>query len=118
MKKVKCTCSCQDKPEGDFLKDCHGCSCDLYQARHELIYPELTGNQIRGKKKHPVEYPDKCPACGAEKVSEKEFIIGTDRFPTRIYGCGGKYETKPQIQNHTDYFWGSCGKLKDIEVEW
>ena len=118
MVRVECTCDCAGRADDDFKKDIHGGDCEYYQARTKLEYPELAGNKIRGNVKPPVVYPDECPACGAETVDDHGFSVGTDSFPTREYACGGKYEPKPQIQNHTDYFWGSCGKRKDLKVRW
>jgi hypothetical protein len=75
-------------------------------------------------------FPAACPCCGAEKL----FDSGSDTEPTRTgrprqrkgrpvfvpsyarraaYACGGVYELKSQIQNHTDKWWGRCPVTKD-----
>lgn len=73
-----------------------------------LIYPEIT---------QPVEvrtlpdFPLRCPICGSPKtLSEKE--MGYRVGPR--YWCGGQYTMKPQIQNHTDKWWGAC-KLHEVD---
>jgi len=84
------------------------------------IYPEVIGDYSRGWKVDPPEFPDACPACGAERNDDPETPVPHpyDRGETvRIgnggrwatYACGGYYKRKPQIQNHTDYWWGKCG---------
>jgi hypothetical protein len=53
----------------------------------------------------PVTFPEACPACGAAKSSE----TGNGGWNAKAsYACGGSYSSKPQIQNHTDKWWGSC----------
>ena len=49
------------------------------------------------------EYPDSCPCCGAGIVKDER-----DQDHGPVYGCGGQYTSKPQIQNHTDKWWGVC----------
>lgn len=67
------------------------------------IYPELIGYRSRNREVPPPEYPDTCPSCGAGTVNaQAEYLHGP------LYRCGGQYVIKPQIQNHTDYFWGTC----------
>jgi hypothetical protein len=50
------------------------------------------------------EFPETCPDCGAGiKTTE------TDRYMAGpVYECEGQYTLKPQIQNHTNKWWGSC----------
>lgn len=57
----------------------------------------------------PVTFPDTCPACGAAKSAE----TGNGGWNAKAaYACGGSYESKPQIQNHTDKWWGSCPAMR------
>jgi len=44
-------------------------------------------------------------------TSEKE-----QSFDGPVYGCGGQYRQKPQIQCHTNKWWGHCPteKLKEV----
>ena len=50
------------------------------------------------------EFPKACPVCGACVVeTSTEWCRETAR-----YACGGAYTSKPQIQNHTLKWWGSC----------
>ena len=57
----------------------------------------------------PVVFPDACPACGATKTSDTS---GRSSWPEARYACGGSYTNKPQIQNHTDKWWGHCPVTK------
>lgn len=70
------------------------------------IYPELS--QTRGIRiAPPLEFPPVCPVCQAAKVTD----TGADAWAhkrTAAYACGGAYTHKPQIQNHTDKWWGKC----------
>ena len=103
---VMCTC----KNPGRISPDIHEADCEYAKALRSKCYPELIGNKSRGSEIPPVDLPNICPVCGAE-VSIKE----DGEFAKRIYACGGTYEMKPQIQNHTDYFWGTCGDFDRIE---
>ena len=49
------------------------------------------------------DFPGVCPCCQAGVREYGEF-----HWSAPVYGCGGQYRQKPQIQNHTDKFWGSC----------
>ena len=91
----QCNCGA-DKVEG-FLNGVHEGACNS----RKRIYPEIVGFQSRGVKIDPPKFPAKCPAC-------KALAVTTTATSCR-YACGGKYEQKSQIQNHTDYFWGACG---------
>lgn len=57
-------------------------------------------------------FPDKCPCCGANIEEE------SDGFNGHLYSCGGQYRMKPQIQNHTDKYWGYCpeNKMKQLKA--
>ncbi len=67
------------------------------------IYPEIHLSRPTG---HVMpQFPGTCPACGAKVALEAKDYYGG---PT--YACGGGYSFKPQIQNHTDKWWGSCKK--------
>lgn len=88
----ECNCDCQ-QVEG-FLKGVHKAHCDSLRA----IYPEVWTNRYGDDQ--PV-FPDCCPACGAVKNGEVPGV-------SVEYACGGGYRPKPQIQNHTNYWWGRC----------
>lgn len=74
-----------------------------------FIYPEL--NQAVGNGKP--NYPKTCPICGAGIA-----VYYADEYNGPTYECGGQYQTKPQIQNHTDKWWGQCPATcqKKLEV--
>ena len=68
----------------------------------QCIYTEISQDSAYVKDRIS-KFPNTCPLCGAKTIKE-----GTDYFNGPIYGCGGQYTFKPQIQNHTDKWWGSC----------
>lgn len=68
-------------------------------------YPELQGYRIRGQPAPLVEFPGMCPCCGSQLVEE----IHDGWTDCATYACGGRYGPKPQIQDHTLVWWGSCG---------
>jgi hypothetical protein len=63
--------------------------------------PDSSGS-MRSKPSKPLTFPDVCPVCNAAATTDGD-------YRGRKYACGGKYETKPQIQNHTEVWWGRCG---------
>lgn len=65
------------------------------------ILPEISQSRYPVREEAPV-FPDNCPACGAGVSSRGNF------FRPVTYSCGAAYTEKPQIQNHTDKWWGSC----------
>jgi hypothetical protein len=67
---------------------------------YTYIYPEIYKRNELGQEP---EYPKACPACGA-KTKSPEF----DHYDGPVYECGGQYTFKPQIQNHTNKWWGTC----------
>lgn len=77
-------------------------------------YPEITqglGNYTGGgawvpKQATPTP-PATCPACGASSIE----VDATVYQQLARYSCGGAYNYKSQIQNHTDKWWGHCGKI-------
>lgn len=75
--------------------------------RDDEIYEEIW---VDVKSTTPVTFPNRCPICKAPITLRKS--EGT-RWETVIYLCGGAYISKPQIQNHTDKWWGSCGAKKE-----
>ena len=79
----------------------------LRTVDYSKIYPELVGYKCRGSVVPPPQFPDACPKCGAPKTAEDRLAL-VERC---TYACGGGYSPKPQIQNHTDYWWGKCGKV-------
>jgi hypothetical protein len=75
--------------------------------RYAHIYPEIAIGRVE-RARFPLEFPATCPACGARKTSEEKHLLRSFAH----YACGGKYEDKPQIQNHTDKWWGSCPRVR------
>ena len=70
------------------------------------IYPELW--QARRPEQGPTPvFPEACPACSAPAVEH-----GKLHYHPVTYACGGGYDEKPQIQNHTDKWWGYCPVTK------
>jgi hypothetical protein len=57
------------------------------------------------------EFPETCPKCGAPVKWE------SDGFHGPTYECLGKYRSKPQIQNHTNKWWGHCPKTAQMILE-
>ena len=79
------------------------------------IYPEISRPKGWTELKRPT-FPDQCPICGAAKAADNMGVI--------LYQCGGSYLAKPQIQNHTDKWWGRCesdkineGRLRKKELD-
>jgi len=73
---------------------------------NENIYPEVTtpATPLPSADNTLPEFPKSCPVCGACVVeSSTEWCREMAR-----YACGGEYTSKPQIQNHTNKWWGSC----------
>jgi len=64
------------------------------------IYGEL---HIAIGRSNDIAFPDTCPVCGA---GIKEVPADDMNGPT--YNCGGQYRVKPQIQCHTQKWWGTC----------
>ena len=50
------------------------------------------------------DYPETCPCCGANGNEVED-----SWYHKFVYECGGEWEWKSQIQNHTDKVWGTCG---------
>jgi hypothetical protein len=76
---------------------------------YSYIYPEI------GQSRYPVlettpTFPDTCPVCGAAAT------VRGNRYHPVSYACGGSYDDKPQIQNHTDKWWGVC-PIRRAEIE-
>lgn len=76
----------------------------------EKILPEIR-RPIRNRETNvvlnpipPAKFPDRCPGCGAAMSIQRDNEYGVG------YACGGSYKPKDQIQNHTDVWWGQCGK--------
>ena len=74
------------------------------------LYDQLVGYRLRGSPMPPPPLPPHCPRCGGRlrfPISNAE-----RRLDRAVYQCGGEYAFKDQIQNHTDYWWGSCPRAK------
>ena len=80
-----------------------------------------TGASSYGEKHHRKPYPAElpsfgaaCPVCLSKRVEHDEYVEGGMGTRTGIaakYTCGGAWMEKPQIQTHTDKWWGHCGYL-------
>lgn len=68
------------------------------------IYEEVT---TPCDSKTKPKFPERCPVCSASTV-DLDRTPGTGHIR---YACGGDYTPKPQIQNHTDKWWGVCGRV-------
>jgi len=77
------------------------------QIQGERVYEELIGYRNRNVTVGAPDFPKTCPTCSAPFT---RISTGNVYDAGAWYSCGGKYERKSQIQNHTDYFWGECGK--------
>jgi len=66
----------------------------------DTIYPQI---EISAKANRDPKFPPACPVCGA--VADGRNVNWSFE-----YSCGGSYEPKPQIQNHTRVWWGRCQK--------
>ncbi len=98
-----------------------------HQPSNRPVYPELTGYRSRDREVPPPVFPDACSTCGASRTDDPNVTYESNslfakrdgmpkvgRHPNgwwASYACGGSYTPKPQIQNHTEYFWGSCGAV-------
>jgi hypothetical protein len=69
--------------------------------RYQHILPEI--EQAVGDHR-VIPFPIACPACGAGIVS----AVDDGSLSSASYACGAAYKSKPQIQNHTDKWWGTC----------
>ena len=68
-----------------------------------VIYPEIA---VANDGVEDPEFPQKCPVCDADVDVE---LHSKHSFERKIvYECGGTYSLKPQIQNHTNKYWGNC----------
>lgn len=74
-------------------------------------YPEVQMS-VDSAREHATMFPTKCPACGAQCVSVKRIARVPAYQRTAVYECGGAYTSKPQMQNHTEKWWGHCPQTK------
>lgn len=66
--------------------------------------PKHLYSEIHTRRYGTPTFPDVCPCCGA---------VATQKEDKKVhYACGGSYTPKPQIQNHTDKWWGQCPVTK------
>jgi hypothetical protein len=56
-------------------------------------------------------FPETCPSCTSSVKKDMDHFHG----PT--YECGGQYRNKPQIQCHTNKYWGHCPKMAMAKLE-
>ena len=64
----------------------------------------------------PAPFPEVCPRCGAAKTNELNGTNIADYRRTITYACGASYTHKPQIQNHTEKWWGTCTAEAQLEA--
>jgi hypothetical protein len=76
------------------------------ETRH--IYQELSKPISTGNPK----FPEVCPKCGAD-IADSD-VKG---YSGPKYECGGQFRLKPQIQTHTNYWWGHCPKVYKDNLE-
>jgi len=76
---------------------------------YRYVLPEVAVSRYDRPRKAPV-FPPACPRCGAAQAGTPFPWTG----PT--YACGAVYAPKPQIQNHTDKWWGVC-PVTEAEVK-
>jgi len=76
-------------------------------ARERSAMLDLWSGETIPPDTRPVTFPEACPACGAEATAH-----GTLWRKPVTYACGGGYDSKPQIQNHRDVWWGHCPVVK------
>jgi hypothetical protein len=76
----------------------------LANGRHvyEEIWVEKSSHRL-------ADIPGRCPVCKALCIERDS--VGQP-WESAKYRCGGEYKSKPQIQNHTDKWWGSCPKVE------
>jgi len=72
-------------------------------------YPELW-RPNDGLDRLKMKFPTECPVCNAVTFAPKKLRAAglVDNGP--LYECGGQYTFKPQIQNHTNKWWGRCDR--------
>jgi hypothetical protein len=75
------------------------------------IYREIWVEKRPGPYGKEGRLPDKCPICNAIRLRLDS--RGTP-WEAADYKCGGMYKSKPQIQNHTDKWWGWCPTAKEV----
>lgn len=80
---------------------------EIHRSRVSRTYLTQTGEYVTVPPEGPVTFPDTCPACGAARTVETRTGFGGAQ-----YACGATYKSKPQIQNRTDKWWGSCPVTK------
>lgn len=69
-------------------------------------YPEIYRPNKPGA--DPPEFPATCPVCGEDRTFQ---VTKAPPYLCRAsYACGGTYTRKPQIQTHTNKWWGMCPK--------
>jgi len=63
-------------------------------------------------------FPETCPICEAPIAKVQPEQEATRYFKNGpVYECGGQYTIKPQIQNHTQKWWGTCPRVYQENLE-
>ena len=73
---------------------------NLAHTPTSAILPELEQDRDEGDIHSFTGYPPTCPNCAA--------ALATSTSSSQYYTCGASYEVKPQIQTHTNKWWGVC----------
>ncbi|CAK0742978.1 hypothetical protein CCP3SC1AL1_110021 [Gammaproteobacteria bacterium] len=77
-------------------------------------YPEIRRTAGTSPAGTPCFFPDKCPVCGAPRLSFTDTSKAVGGLQSATYACGGAYTPKDQIQNHTDFWWGFCNEYHGV----
>lgn len=78
----------------ELAEDLHKALMGMLNKHKSHIYPEITC--INDGFTTP-DFPGVCPVCGSPAIDDM------------AYSCGGRYERKPQAQQHHKVWWGVCG---------
>jgi len=97
-------------------------SKDNNNGRTEMTPEERRQRAIEQAEMHTYSYDERCTPCGSGKLPKWDKACPVCGAPEDTpaegrkgpkYRCGGQYTQKPQIQNHTDKWWGLCPAQKE-----
>lgn len=71
------------------------------------ILPEVT-QSFRLAQTEATVFPESCPACKSPRIINHSGVNIIEYLRSATYACGAHYTHKPQIQNHTEKWWGTC----------
>jgi hypothetical protein len=77
-----------------------------------FVLPEVSHSVDAGRT-HATEFPSVCPCCCAKRLSLNACATTPTYRREAAYDCGARYAHKPQIQNHTEKWWGMCPRQRD-----